>query len=84
MDIMKPISIETAQNELYEINNRIDQLQEALLAYIEKPCYPAEVLLEAIMKESREHGRILQKAGFVSDEDLFMAYMDSQQKEEKG
>lgn len=81
MDIMKPISIETAQNELYEINNRTDQLQEALLAYIEKPCYPAEVLLEAIMKESREYGRILARAGYVSDEDLLADYISQQKKE---
>lgn len=78
MDIMKPISIETAQNELYEINNRVDQLMEALLSYIEKPCYPAEVLLEAIIRESREYGRILAKAGYVSDEDLLADYMSLQ------
>jgi hypothetical protein len=72
------MSIEKAQNELYEINCRTEQLQEALLAYIEKPCYPAEVLLEAIMKESREYGRILAKAGYVSDEDLLADYMSLQ------
>jgi hypothetical protein len=72
------ISIETAQNELYEINCRTEQLREALLAYIEKPCYPAEVLLEELMRESREYGRILAKAGYVSDEDLLADYMSLQ------
>ena len=78
MDTMKPISIKMAQNELYEITSKTDQLQEALLAYIEKPCYPAEVLLEELMRESREYGRILAKAGYVSDEDLLADYMSLQ------
>lgn len=81
MDIMKPISIETAQDELYEITSKTDQLQEALLSYIEKPCYPAEVILEAIIRESREYGRILAKAGYVSDEDLLVDYISQQKKE---
>jgi hypothetical protein len=79
----KKISVGMAQYELNIINKNLDELQEALLGLIEKPCYVAEVLMGAMIKEAKQAGRTLAMAGYVNEDDLLADYMDSQQKEEK-
>lgn len=76
-------SVESAQEELNMINKRIDELEEALLGLIGAPSHVAEVLMGDLIKQGKAAQRVLDMAGYTSDEELLADFMQSPAGQEK-
>lgn len=79
----KKISLRIAQEELNRINGNIDELEEALLGLIGAPSHVAEVLMGDLIKQGKAAQRVLDMAGYTSDEELLADFMQSPAGQEK-
>lgn len=73
----KRLSVETAQEELNQINRNLDELEEALLGLIGAPSHVAEVLMGDLIEQAKQAQRIVDLAGYTNDEELLADFMQS-------